>query len=210
MPLQPSEEPWQDISTDFIVHLLQSQSYNAIFIVVDRFSKTAHFIPTQTQINAPDLAKLFLDNIFRIHGFPRSIVSDRELYFLSNFWHKLFSLTNTTLRFSIANHPQTDGQTERTNRTLKQYLRIHTRHNPSSWSRYLVTAELAYNNVTHSATGMLPFYLVFQRHANLPLDFALSDLQSKNAAVESLLNARQKVLNTARDSLIKARNQMIA
>ena len=210
MPLQPPEEPWQDISMDLIVHLPQSQSYNAIFVVVDRFSKMAHFIPTQTQINAPDLAKLFLDNIVRIHGFPRSIVSDRDSRFLSNFWRELFSLTNTTLRFSTANHPQTDGQTERTNRTLEQYLRIHARHNPSSWSRYLVTAELAYNNVTHSATGMSPFYLVFQRHANLPLDFALSDLQSKNAAVESLLNARQKVLNTARDSLIKARDQMIA
>ena len=194
---------------DLIVHLLQSQSYNAIFVVVDRFSKMAHFIPTQTQINAPDLAKLFLDNIVRIHGFPRSIVSDYDSRFLSNFWRELFSLTNTTLRFSTANHPQTDGQTERTNRTLEQYLRIHARHNPSSWSRYLITAELAYNNVTHSITGMSPFYLVFQRHANLPLDFALSDLQSKNAAVESLLNARQKVLNTARDSLIKARNQMI-
>ena len=170
----------------------------------------AHFIPTQTQINAPDLAKLFLDNIVRIHGFPRSIVSDCDSRFLSNFWRELFSLTNTTLRFSTANHPQTDRQTERTNRTLEQYLRIHARHNPSSWSRYLVTAELAYNNITHFATGMSPFYLVFQRHVNLPLDFALSDLQSKNAAVKSLLNARQKVLNTARDSLIKACNQMIA
>ena len=158
LPLQPPEEPWQDISMDLIVHLPQSQAYNAIFVVVDRFSKMAHFIPTQTQINAPDLAQLFLDNIVRIHGFPRSILSDRDPRFLSHFWKELFALTETTLRFSTANHPQTDGQTERTNRTLEQYLRIHARHNPSSWAKYLTSAEIAYNNLTHSSTGTSPFY----------------------------------------------------
>ena len=209
MPLQPPEEPWQDISMDLIVHLPHSQIYNAIFVVVDRFSKMAHFIPTQTQISAPELAQIFLDNVVRLHGFPRSIVSDRDTRFLSHFWRELFSLTDTTLRFSTANHPQTDGQTERTNRTLEQYLRIHARHNPTTWSKYLTTAEIAYNNLTHSATGMSPFYLVFQRHANFPLDFAYADLESKNAAVEALLNSRQKVLTMARDNLIKARDQMI-
>ena len=99
MPLQPPEEPWQDISMDLIVHLPHSQIYNAIFVVVDRFSKMAHFIPTQTQISAPELAQIFLDNIVRLHGFPRSIVSDRDTRFLSHFWRELFSLTDTTLRF---------------------------------------------------------------------------------------------------------------
>ena len=209
MPLQPPEEPWQDVSMDLIVHLPQSQTFNAIFVIVDRFSKMAHFIPTQTQINAPELAQLFLDNIVRLHRFPRSIVSDRDPRFLSHFWHELFSLTETTLRFSTANHPQTDGQTERTNRTLEQYLRIYARHNPSSWSKYLTTAEIAYNNLTHSTTGMSSFYLVYQRHANFALDFACSDLESKNAAVESLFNSRQKLLSLARDHLVKARESMI-
>ena len=90
-----------------------------------------------------ELAQLFLDNIVHLHGFPRSIVSDRDPRFLSHFWRKVFSLTETTLRFSTANHPQTDGQTERTNRTLEQYLRIYACHNPSSWSKYLTTAEIA-------------------------------------------------------------------
>ena len=209
MPLQPPEEPWQDVSMDLIVHLPQSQTFNAIFVTVDRFSKMAHFVPTQTQINAPELAQLFLDNIVRLHGFPRSIVSDRDPRFLSHFWRELFSLTETTLRFSTANHPQTDGQTERTNRTLEQYLRIYARHNPSSWSKYLTTAEIAYNNLTHSTTGMSPFYLVYQRHANFPFDFACSDLGSKNATVESLLNSKQKLLSLARDHLVKARKSMV-
>ena len=209
MPLQPPEEPWQDISMDLIVHLPNSQTFTAIFVVVDRFSKMAHFIPTQTQISAPELAQIFLDNIVRLHGFPRSIVSDRDPRFLSHFWRELFSLTDTTLRFSTANHPQTDGQTERTNRTLEQYLRIHARHNPASWAKYLTTAEIAYNNLTHSATGMTPFYLVYQRHANFPLDFACADLESKNVAVEALVNTRQKTLALARDNLVKARENMI-
>ena len=169
----------------------------------------AHFVPTQTQINAPELEQLFLDNIVHLYGFPRSILSDHDPRFLSHFWRELFSLTETTLRFSTANHPQTDGQTERTNHTLEQYLRIYARHNPSSWSKYLTTAEIADNNLTHSTTGMSPFYLVYQRHANFPLDFACSDLESKNAAVESLLNSRQKLLSLARDHLVKARESIV-
>ena len=97
MPLQIPEEPWQDISMDLIVNLPPSKTHDAIFVIVDRFSKMAHFIPTCVQATAPDLAQLFLDNIVRLHGFPRSIVSDRDTRFLSNFWHELFALTETTL-----------------------------------------------------------------------------------------------------------------
>ena len=209
MPLQIPEAPWQDISMDLIVNLPLSQTYDSIFVVVDRFSKMAHFIPTRVQVTAPDLAQLFFDNVVRLHGFPRSIVSDRDPRFLSHFWRELFALTETTLRFSTANHPQTDGQTERTNRTLEQYLKLHVRHNPARWAQYLTTAEIAYNNLTHSAIGTSPFYLVYQRHANFPLDFSFSDLDSKNAAVESLLCSRQAMLAHARDSLDSARQRMI-
>ena len=85
MPHQPPEKPWQDISMDLIIYLPNSQTYNTIFIVVDRFSKMAHFIPTQTQISASELAQIFLDNVVRLHGFPRSIVSDRDPRFLLHF-----------------------------------------------------------------------------------------------------------------------------
>ena len=128
MPLQPPEDVWQDISIDLIVSLPLSLNFDAIFVIVDRFSKMSHFIPTTTTVTTPQLAQLFLDNIVRLHGFPRSIVSDRDSKFLSHFWQELFSIVDTTLRFSTANHPQTDGQTERTNRTLEQYLRIFARY----------------------------------------------------------------------------------
>ena len=153
MPLQPPEDPWQDISIDLITQLPKSDNFDAIFVVVDRFSKMAHFIPTQTTADTQTLAKLFIDNIVRLHGFPRSIISDRDSRFLSHFWTELFAIVNTTLRFSTANHPQTDGQTERTNRTLEQYLRLFARYKPAQWSSYLTFAEIAYNNATHSSTG---------------------------------------------------------
>ena len=203
MPLQPPEDIWQDISLDLIVSLPLSNTYDAIFVIVDRFSKMSHFIPTTTNVTTPQLAQLFLDNIVRLHGFPRSIVSDRDPKFLSHFWQELFSLVDTTLRFSTANHPQTDGQTERTNRTLEQYLRIFARYKSAQWSTFLSLAEIAYNNSTHASTGFSPYYLVYQRNMNLPLDFAISDIHTKNAALEQLLNDRQQTLRYARDQLAK-------
>ena len=209
MPLQPPEDPWQDISMDLITQLPNSYNHDAIFVIVDRFTKMAHFIPTTTNADAPQLAKLFLDNIVRLHGFPRSIISDRDTRFRSLFWQELFALTDTTLRFSTANHPQTDGQTERTNRTLEQYLRIFTRYKPAQWSTYITLAEIAYNNSTHTSTGFSPYYLTYQRHINLPLDFAITDIHSKNAAVEQLLNDRQHILKTARQHLAQTNDNMI-
>ena len=209
LPLQPPEDPWQDISMDLITQLPNSYNHDAIFVIVDRFTKMAHFIPTTTNADAPQLAKLFLDNIVRLHGFPRSIVSDRDARFRSLFWQELFALTDTTLRFSTANHPQSDGQTERTNRTLEQYLRIFTRYKPAQWSTYITLAEIAYNNSTHMSTGFSPYYLTYQRHINLPLDFAITDIHSKNATVEQLLNDRQHTLKTARQHLAQTAEHMI-
>ena len=209
LPLTPPQDPWQDISMDLITGLTKSNNCNAIFVIVDRFSKMAHFIPTTMRADAPALAQLFLDHIVRLHGMPQSILSDRDPRFLSLFWKELFTLTDTTLRFSTPNHPQTDGQTERTNRTLEQYLRIHVKHRPARWAHYISLAEIAYNNSIHSATGVSPFYLVYQRHINLPLDLALGNLHSRNAATESLLNEHRTLLQLARDNLAKTRANMI-
>ena len=126
--LQPLPIPlkkWQQISMDFIGPLPQSDSYNCILVIVDRLTKMAHFLPTTTDISAPDVAKLFLDNIYRLHGIPESIVSDRDTRFTSRFWRTLFELLGTKLTFSTAFHLQTDGQTERMNRTLEQMLRAY-------------------------------------------------------------------------------------
>ena len=204
MPLQPPEAPWQDISLDLITQLPRSNHFDAIFVVVDRFSKMAHFLPTTTTADAPTLAQIFQDGVIRLHGFPRSIISDRDPRFLSSFWRELFELAGTTLRFSTANHPQTDGQTERTNRTLEQYLRIFARHSPSTWHSLLPHAELSYNNATHSATGFSPFYLVYNYHPNFPLDLFRGPVEGRNDTVESLFNTHQSIHEQARDALQKA------
>ena len=208
MPLQPPESPWQDISLDLITQLPRSNSFDSIFVVVDRFSKMAHFIPTTNNADAPALAQLFHDNIVRMHGYPRSIVSDRDARFLSSFWKELFDIAGTTLRFSTANHPQTDGQTERTNRTLEQYLRIFARHSPLAWNSVLVHAELSYNNATHASTGFTPFFLVHNHHPNLPIDLLRGPIEGRNDAVEALLTDHQKLSQCARGALVQTADKM--
>ena len=208
-PLPIAHTPWTDISMDLIMSLPTSNDYNAIFVVVDRFSKMAHFIPTQTTVDAPQLARLFLDNIVKLHGFPKSIVSDREPRFVSIFWKEVWNTIGTTLRISTANHPQTDGQTERTNRTLEQYLRIYARHKKTKWSMYLSFAEFAYNNTTHSATGLSPSYIVYQRHLYTPIDIAISDITLRNANAETLLTTYSTLLERVRKQLDNARIKMI-
>ena len=131
MPIEPPQEPWHDISMDLITGLTKSNNCTAILVVVDRFSRMAHFIPINTDIDAIKLAEIFINNIVRLHGISKSIISDRDPRFVSAFWKELFINIDTNLRFSTANHPQTDRQTERTNRTLEQYSRLYAKHRPN-------------------------------------------------------------------------------
>ena len=209
LPLQPPEAPWQDVSLDLITQLPLSDSYDSIFVIVDRFSKMAYFTPTNTTADALQLAHLFLKRVVFVHGLPRSIVSDRDRRFLSSFWTELFEQLHTTLRFSTANHPQTDGQTERTNRTLEQYLRIFVRHRPNEWNSYLQLAEFSYNTSTHSALGFSPYYVVYNQHPSLPLDFLLEPVQTRNDTVQHFVNDRKDMLDCIRQQLQRARDEMI-
>uniref|UniRef100_A0A803TEJ3 Gypsy retrotransposon integrase-like protein 1 n=1 Tax=Anolis carolinensis TaxID=28377 RepID=A0A803TEJ3_ANOCA len=158
------ERPWQIISMDFISDLPRSGGYTCIWVVVDLFSKMAHFIPCSTIPAAPTLALLFTKHIFRLHGAPEIIVSDRAPQFVSRFWKHFHECLGTKLNVSSAFHPQTDGQSERVNGLLEQYLRCFCLEQPGDWVKWLSVAEFAYNNATHTSSRHTPFELTYGFH----------------------------------------------
>ena len=140
---------------------------------VDRFSKMVHFAPVSTHVTAETTAQIFIDLIFRHHGLPESIVSDRDPRFTSAFWATLFQLLGTRLLMSTASHPETDGQTERVNRVLEDVLRSYAT-SFTSWSSFLPLAEFTINNAVHASTGLTPFFVNNARHPRVPALLALS------------------------------------
>lgn len=203
--LQPLPIPsavWEDLSLDFITGLPLSQGNSAVLVVVDRFSKGAHFGALPSNFTAFKVACLFLDLICKHHGFPRSLVSDRDPIFMSNFWRELFKLSGTKLRMSTTYHPETDGQTEVLNRVLEQYLRAFVHEKPSGWCKYLALAEWSYNTSIHSSTGFTPFEVTYGKPPPSIPQYLLGSSPIK--AVDSLLSSRQAMLNLLQKRLTKA------
>ena len=163
-PLEIPDRPWRAITFDLIVKLPLSHGYDSILVVCDRLTRAAHFIPCNESIDAPRLAQLFLDRIFRYHGLPDSIVSDRGSVFVSNFWRALCTLLQVDVKASTAFHPQTDGLTERTNQTLETYLRAYCSYQQDDWVDYLPLAEFAFNNLENASTQQTPFFANFGYH----------------------------------------------
>ena len=157
-PLPIPERPWHSISMDFIEQLLPSNGFTAILVVIDRLSKESVFIPTTDNATAVDVADMFVTHVFAKHGIPLHISSDCGSEFTSHFFHSLGALLCMRLHFTSGHHPSANGQVERVNSTLEQYLHIYCNYKQDSWSKLLPLAEFAYNNAPHSSTGVSLFF----------------------------------------------------
>jgi hypothetical protein len=207
-PLPIPTQIWSDISMDFIGGLLVVQGIDTIMVIVDRLTKYAHFLPVKHPYTARDIAELFTKEVVRLHGFPSSIVSDRDKIFLSNFWSELFKLAGTKLKFSSAYHPQTDGQTEVVNRCLETYLRCVTGLKPKQWPKWLAWAEYWYNTNYHASLKTTPFEALYGRPPPILVkgDANLSAVEEVNR----LTAERNAMLKELQEQLLKAQDSMRA
>jgi len=200
------EHAWEGMSMDFIEGLPKSEGRDAILVIVDRLTKFAYFISLTHPYTAPEIARKFMDTVGRVHGIPKSIVSDRDKIFTSSFWQGLFKGIGVGLHMSTAYHPQTDGQTERVNQCLEAYLRCTCLAKPRSWNRWLSMAQWWYNTSYHSSLKQTPFEALFGHPA--PVLPTLLNAPVSVAAVDDYLLQRQHMLQLLKKELTTAQNRM--
>ncbi|KZV44098.1 hypothetical protein F511_10769 [Dorcoceras hygrometricum] len=208
--LQPLPIPaaiWEDIAMDFITGLPKSRGYEVIMVVVDRFSKYGHFILLKHPFTARVVAETFTKEVARLHGTPKTIVSDRDPIFMSQFWTEFFRLQGTLLKMSSSYHPETDGQTEVLNRCLETYLRCFASEQPRTWASWIHWAEYWYNTAFHTATGLTPFEIVYGRKAPKLIQFWPQE--TAVAAVAQDLADRDELVRQVKYNLQRAQQRMV-
>jgi len=163
-PLEIPQWKWDNISMNFVTHLPRSVRGNdSIWVIVDRMTKCAHFLPINQKMSLDKLVELYVKEIVRLHGVPASIISDRDPRFTSRFWQSLQNTLGTQLRMSSAYHPKTDGQSEKTIQSLEDFLRTCVLDHLGTWNDVLPPVEFTYNNSYHSSIGMAPYEAMYGR-----------------------------------------------
>lgn len=213
-PIPVPERAWKQVSMDLITQLPKTkEGHDAIVVFVDKFTKMVHIAATTTSVTAPQLAQIFFREVIRLHGVPKSIISDRDPRFTSNFWKSLWTQLGTKLSMSTAYHPQTDGQTERTNRTLEDMLRAYVNYEQDDWDKHLVAAEIAINNSQQASSGFSPYFLNYHQHPNLPLSGIAQpkkDMnESRNPAAGEALTGFKEHLQKARENMEEASRRQV-
>ena len=209
--LQPLEIPskkWVHVTTDLVIDLPESNGFTAIIVFVDKLTKMVHLAGCKKEVTAMEYAQIFVDNVFWLHGLPEAIISDRDPRFMGKFWRSLFDLLRTDLRFSIAFHPQTNGQSEQMIQTLENFLRLYVERHPQTWSQYLALVEFAANNAINVATGYSPFFLNSADHPLVPSVFMHGGgVSSQVEAVQTMVDRMKTALEEARANLTVAQSQ---
>jgi hypothetical protein len=172
-PLQPlgiSEWKWESIAMDFVVGLPRTPAgHDSIWVIIDRLTKSAHFLPVKATYFVEKYAKLYIVEIVRLHRAPTSIISDRDPKFNSHFCGALQKAFGTRLHLSTSHHPQTDRQSERTIQTLEDMIRTCVLKEGGDWGKYFPLVEFAYNNSFHSSIGVAPYEALYGRKCRSPI-----------------------------------------
>jgi len=206
-PLAIPSQRWDTVSMDFIVQLPKTaHGFDAITVFVDKLSKQVHFCASRITDSAADVARLFFDQVFRLHGMPRTIVSDRDSRFTGKFWTTLMKLMGTKLNMSTAFHPQSDGQTERANRTLEEMLRAYISYHQKDWDKFLPMLEFAYNNSVNPSTGFSPFLLNYGHHPLVPASL-FKPSTTNVPSVSDFVEKQASALAQAQDTITEAQNR---
>uniref|UniRef100_A0A8C2B1F0 Gypsy retrotransposon integrase-like protein 1 n=1 Tax=Cyprinus carpio TaxID=7962 RepID=A0A8C2B1F0_CYPCA len=204
-PLPVPSRPWSHIALDFITGLPPSAGKTVILTVVDRFSKSAHFIPLTKLPSAKETAQIMIDNVFKFHGLPTDVVSDRGPQFASQFWREFCRLIGATASLSSGFHPQTNGQAERANQIVARMLRSLAFRNPSSWAEQLSWAEYAHNSLPSSASGISPFQCCLGYQPPL---FSSQETDSYCPSVQTFISRCKRTWKRVRSALCRSKRRM--
>ena len=192
---------------DFIEKLLLSSRFDTILVIVDQLTKQVIFIPAHDTITSADLARLFVLHVFSKHGIPSHVTSDRGSEFVSNFFRSLGTALDMRLHFTSGYHPEGDGQTERMNQTLEQYLYVYCNYQQDNWSKLLPLIEFAYNNAPSTTTSVSSFFANKEYHLNITVhpkcDFASSQVHNFTIDLDKLQSTLSKLKSPWPNSIIR-------
>jgi len=211
MPLPPPLHTWEGITMDFVTDLLKSTNsgFTGIAVIVDRLTTMAIYLPCRKDIDSRELDRMFFEHMICRDGVPDNIITDRGTQFTSQFWTRVCSHLSINYRLSTAFHPQTDGQMERQNHTMEQYLRAFCNDEQDNWVELLPLAEFAYNNSMHASTRMTPFWALYHRNPQMQFEAPKPPALHLKSVIQAdaVLKGLEETHRVLRKNLLKAQKR---